>query len=113
MGATCGVRGGLGTGISKKTSIHEGAVWSQAVQYLGSQACDYERIKSKGHIWGQRAETQGFSLGVDQGSNQETQTKVLRCYWRKGQGRSLFRTPVWLHTGQSSKAHSRAHSLEV
>lgn len=106
------MRGGLGTGVSRKTGIHEGAVWSQVVQYVGSQACDYERIKDKGQIWGQRAETQGFSLSVDQGSNQETKTEVLRCYWKKGQGRSLFRAPVWLHTGQSSKAHSGAHSLE-
>lgn len=93
MGATCGVRGGLGTGISRKTGIHEGAVWSQVVQYIGSQAFDYERIKDKGHIWGQRAETRGFSLGVDQGSNQKTKTEVLRCYWRKGQRRSLFVHP--------------------
>lgn len=35
----------------------------------------------KGHIWGQRAETQGFFLGVEQSGNQNRTPEVLLEKW--------------------------------
>lgn len=69
------MRGRQAARISRQEEQHPPGV--SVVPDVGSEACGYQRIMDKGHVLGQRAETQSFFLGVDQSGNQNRSPEVL------------------------------------